>query len=173
MANVDNPIGFWPVRHLAGGVLRTNTYKVKASTTIYQGDLLIGDATGTVTPATVDAGAIVIGVAAEYKVGNSSGTTEISVYDDPFIVFGVQMDDAGTASTSADVWATANHLAGSGSSTTKLSGHELDMSDIGTGAQLRILGLCQTRDSANTWGNNADVEVLLNEHILKAGGATL
>lgn len=173
MANVDSPIGFWPSRHLTGGEIRTTTYKVKASTTIYKNDLLIGDATGTVTPATVDAGAIVVGVAAEYKVGNASGTTDIEVYDDPFIVFGVQMDDVGTDSTAADIFATANHIAGAGSATTYLSGHELDMSDIGTGAQLRILGLCQTRDAANTWGDNADVEVLLNEHIMKAGGATL
>ncbi len=38
MANIDAPIGFWPVRHLTGGQIRANKYIVTTGATIYQGD---------------------------------------------------------------------------------------------------------------------------------------
>lgn len=168
MANVDNPRGFWPVRHLCGGEIRTNNYPMTASTTIYKGDLLKAVNGGTVEPSAADDGVIVVGVAAEYKVSAATGTTEVAVYDDPNIVFGVQAD-TGTAVASADRFETANHVAGSGSSTTKLSGHELDSSDIATGAQLKIIGIIN--EPLNSWAEHADLEVLINEHLYKAAVA--
>lgn len=173
MANIDAPIGLWPVRHLTGGEIRANEYIVTTGATIYQGDLLKVVAAGTVEPSAANDGVIVIGVAAEYVSDSASAAgKKIRVYDDPYIVFGVQMDDAGViTSSAADVFATANHLAGSGSATTYLSGHELDESDIGTGGQLRILGLCNTRDANNAWGDHADVEVQIAEHIFNAAVA--
>jgi len=172
MANIDAPVGFFPVRHLTGGEIRTNEYVLTTGQTVYRGDLLKVVAGGTVQVAAADIGLSAIGVAAEYvSDSDSAGGKTVKVYDDPYIVFGVQMDDVGTDSTSADIFATANHLAGSGSTTTYLSGHELDMSDIGTGAQLKILGLCMTRDANNAWGGNADVEVIFNEHLFKAAVA--
>lgn len=173
MANIDAPIGFFPVRHLTGGEIRANKYVLTTGSTAYRGDLLKVVAAGTVEPSAANDGVIVIGVAAEYIDDSASaGGKEILVYDDPYLVYCVQMDDAGAiTSSAADIFATANHLAGSGSSTTKLSGHELDESDIGTGGQLRILGLCNVRDSNNAWGDNADVEVQIAEHIFNAAVA--
>jgi len=172
MANIDAPIGFWVSRHKTGGEIRANSYTLTASATVYRGDLLKVVAGGTVEASAANDGVIVIGVAAEYKVAAATGITKVLVYDDPYIVFGVQMDDAGAITSSAvDVFATANHLAGSGSATTFLSGFELDESDIGTGGQLRILGLCDTRDPNNAWGHNADVEVQIAEHIFNAAVA--
>lgn len=168
MANVDNPKGFWPVGHLTGGEIRTNSYLITASQTIYKGDLLKVVAGGTVQASAADDGVIVVGVAAEYKVGNSSGTTSIQVYDDPYIIFGVQAD-TGTAPAAEDVFETANHVAGSGSTTTKLSGHELDASDIGTGAQLKIIGIID--EPNNSWAEHVDLKVIINEHLYKAAVA--
>lgn len=168
MANLDNAKGFWPIGHLTGGVIRTNEYLITASQTIYQGSLLKVVDGGTVEDAAADAGVIVIGVAAEYKVGNSSGTTPIAVYDDPYIIYGVQAD-TGTAPTAADVFETANHVVGSGSTTTKLSGNELDSSDIATGAQLKILG--KIDEPNNAWGEHVDLRVIINEHLFKAAVA--
>jgi hypothetical protein len=166
MANTDNPRGFWPVRHLCGGEIRTNSYTLTTGATVYKGDVVKAVAAGTIEAAAADIGEAAIGIAAEYKAdAASAGGISVQVYDDPWIVFGVQMDDAGTVSTSADVFNTANHLAGSGSSTTKLSGHELDMSDINTGAQFKLLGLVS--DPNNSWGANCDVEVIFNEHLFK------
>lgn len=172
MANIDAPIGFFPTRHLTGGEIRVAEYVLTTGATVYKNDLVKVVAAGTVEAGAADVGVIALGVAAEYKADTASaGGILVKVYDDPYIVFGVQMDDVGTASTSADVFQTANHVAGSGSTTTFLSGHELDMSDIGTGAQFKILGLCNTRDANNTWGANADVEVMFNEHLYKAAVA--
>lgn len=172
MPNIDAPIGFWVSRHLTGGEIRAKDYCVTANATIFRGDLLKVVAAGTVEASAAGGGVTVIGVAAEYKVGNAAGTTKILVYDDPYIIFGVQMDDEGLIVSSAiDVFATANHLAGIGSTTTYLSGHELEESNIGTGGQLRILGLCNTRDPNNAWGDWADVEVQIAQHLFNAAVA--
>lgn len=169
MANVDSPKGFWPLRHLCGGEIRTNQYTLTTGSTAYKGDLLKVVAAGTVEPSAADDGTIVVGVAAEYVDDSASvGGQNIAVWDDPYIVFGVQ-SDSGTATTSADMFATANHVAGSGSTTTHLSGHELDASDITTGSQLKIIGLISTPD--NAWGEHSKLEVLINEHLYKAAVA--
>lgn len=162
MANEDNARGFWPTRHLAGGEIRTEELVLTTGATAYQGDLLKVVAAGTVEPSGADDGIIVIGVAAEYvSDSGSAGGKKIKVYADPYIAFGVQAD-SGTSPTSADVFATANHVAGSGSATTKMSGHELDASDIGTGGQLEIIGIIDRPD--NSWGEHVDLEVRIAEH---------
>jgi hypothetical protein len=161
MANLDTPKGFWPVGHLTGGFIRTREYTMTASTTIYDGDLLQVSATGTVEPAAVDAGTDVIGVASAYKVSAATGVTKLAVYDDPNTIFGVQADGAVAETSKFD---TANHVAGSGNATTKLSGHELDASDIGTGTQLRVIG--KEDVIGNAWSANVNLLVILNEHKL-------
>ncbi len=165
MANVDSPRGFWPLYHKTGGKIQANTYILTTGAIAYQGDLLTAQAAGTVTPSTANDGIVVIAVAAEYvNDALSAGGKKILAYDDPMIVFGVQADSGTTVAATA-VFATANHVAGSGSSTTYMSGHELDSSDIGTGLQMRILGKVNTPD--NAWGEHVDLEVLIVEHALK------
>lgn len=169
MANTDNPKGLWPVRNAAGGEIRATQYTMTASATVYQGDLVKIVAAGTVEAAAADIGTACIGVAAEYKVATAvAGATTLLVYDDPNLLFGVQAD-SGTALTIAAVGNTANHVAGSGSATTKMSGHELDASDVGTGAQLKIIRLIPRAD--NSWAEHADLEVRINEHHYSAAVA--
>lgn len=169
MANVDNPRGFWPVAHLCGGQIQTREFIVTTGQVIYQGDLLKVMAAGTVEESDANDGVIVIGVAAEYVTdAASAGGKKIQVYCDPYIVFGVQAD-TGTAPTAADLFAQANHVAGAGSATTKLSGHELDASDITTGGQLRIIGKVESPD--NAWGEHVDLLVVISEHYFNAAVA--
>ncbi|MCR4288281.1 MAG: hypothetical protein NUW09_09755 [Deltaproteobacteria bacterium] len=169
MANVDNPRGFWPVRHLCGGEIRTNEYIVTTGSTVYQGDLLKVVDAGTVEASAANDGVIVVGVAAEYASDSgSAGGVKVLVYDDPYIVFGVQAD-TGTAVAATEVFETANHVAGSGSATTLLSGHELDASDIASGAQLKIIG--KINEPNNAWAEHVNLEVLINEHLYKAAVA--
>jgi hypothetical protein len=167
MANVDNPRGFWPIRHISGGEIRTNTYFVTTSAAIYKGDLLVAVNTGCVSASSANDGWKVVGVAAEWITAAKSATayTEIQVYDDPNIVFGVQAD-SGTSPAVTDIFATANHVATTGNTTTGQSAHELDASDIGTGLQMRILG--KVSDPNNAWGEHVDLEVIFNEHFYKA-----
>lgn len=164
MANQDAPKGFRPVRHRSGGEIRTREYIVTTGQTIFRYDLIKLVAAGTVEEADANDGIAVIGVAAQYIDDSASaGGVKILVYDDPDIIFRVQCD-SGTVPTAADVGATANHEATNGSAVTKNSAHELDASDIGTGLQMRIIGIYPEID--NTWLEHVDVEVVLLEHAL-------
>jgi hypothetical protein len=141
-----------------------------ASATVYRGEILKVVAGGTCEAAAADAGIIVLGVAAEYKVAAASGTTYVEVWADPNIIFGIQSDSDATGTVAADIFQTANHVkTHSGSTTTYISGDELDASDIGTGAQLKVLGKIDTPD--NDWGPNVDLMVIFNEHLFKAAVA--
>jgi hypothetical protein len=171
MPNLDAPRGLYPVHNKLGGEMgRTIQLYVKASQTIYNGDLVSVDATGTVVASTADDGVLVAGVAAEYKVGNASGTTPIAIYRADEYQFCIQAD-SGSTPAATDRWATANHIAGSGDATTKMSGHELDSSDIGTGIQMRIVD--KRNVSGNDWGEHVDLIVEINENIWAPNGATV
>jgi len=188
MANIDAPRGLWPISH-PSGCLRKNVfgnYIIDANTAgaLAQGDLVSAEAGGNIELAAADDGIIVVGVFwgcryvdadgdihySTYIPATKTGFTlmQADVYDDPTIEFGIQAD-SGTALTVASVFNTANHVAGTSDSTRKLSGHELDSSDVGTGAQLKILGLVDTPD--NDWGEHVKLRVLINEHLHKAAVA--
>jgi hypothetical protein len=165
MANSDKNIGFWPVGHMVGGEsLRSREYVMEPSTTIYKGDALMM-VSGTVLPATADIGTSYLGIAAEYKVSPATGTVKISVYDDPRTVFEVQAD-TGTAISSSSAGSTVNHIAGSGSDITKMSGHEIDSSNIGSGRQFTIVD--KKQELGNEWGEHVKLLVVANEHLFKA-----
>lgn len=171
MANIDAPRGFWPIRHLAGGKIRTNSYTATTSATIYKGDLLKVVANGTVEIGAADIGIAAIGIAAEYIASASAGQL-VQVYDDPYIVFGVQCD-SGTAAAATDIFYCTDHVATTGSSSTGQSANELDSSELAAGAalQFRVIGLVD--EPGNSWGEHAKVEVIFNEHLFNAAGATL
>lgn len=167
MANRDNPRGFWPHGHLCGGEIRTNPYIVTTGATVYKNDVLKAVAGGTVQTSAANDGAIVVGVAAEYVDDSASaGGKAINVYDDPNIIFGVQAD-TGTAVAATDVFSMANHVAGSGSTLTHLSGHEIDSSQLAAqgGNQLKVLGKIEAPD--NDWGEHVDLRVIFNEHLFR------
>jgi hypothetical protein len=162
MANVDNPRGFWPIRHLTGGVIRTEEFILTTGATVYPGDVLKAVDAGTVEAAAADAGVIVIGVAAEYvSDSGSAGGKKVKVYADPYIAFGVQAD-SGTSPALTAVFSTANHVATTGNTTTKTSLQELDASDIETGGQFEVLGIVEAPD--NAWGEHVDLVVRFAEH---------
>ena len=186
MANTDNPTGFTPIGHLLNGdnygVPRKYRINSSTGTVLYKGDVVKWETTGNVEISAADDGAAVLGVfdGCEYlnadrelvrspvMPADKTGLTNMFgyVYDDPFIIYAVQLDTGTTPTEAGSVLKTANHVAGSGDSNTKLSGHELDASDIGTGSQFTILGLVETPD--NSWGEHAKVRGIFNEHALKA-----
>ena len=51
MANLDAPQGFTPVRHMSGGVIRTNAYEIAngSGTSIFSGDAVQLLTNGTIT----------------------------------------------------------------------------------------------------------------------------
>lgn len=176
MANVDNPRGLWPIRHLCGGEIRTNTYIATSGEVFYVGDVVKAVAAGTVSQAHDTDGVACLGVSAEYIASAATGQT-IQVYDDPYIVFGIQCD-SGTAAAATDVFSTADiESSGStqatGNASSGLSYTELDSSDLAGASQslLKVIGLVNS--PGNAWGEHADVEVIFNEHLYKAAVAGL
>jgi hypothetical protein len=184
MSTVANPVGFRPVGHLLMPSFsgKTRRYQVDASNTpgIFKGDLVKIEADGHIAAAAAATGLPVIGVAvaffdstgsplaAGYLAASTAGYVDVIV--DPYVVYVVQEDGAGTSlfDDESGIGATADHVAGTGSTTTGLSGHTLNSDD--TNAQLQVLGLYG--DVNNAWADTyTDIEVLINEHHYKAAVA--
>ena len=179
MANVDAAFGAKPVRHLTGGVIRANEWKIvkEYAANVFTGDFVKLAATGYIQVAA--AGNRLLGVFAgcKYTASNGevifkrywpTGTATLSdgdvtayVYDDPNIVWAIQ--SSGSADF-ADIGNLADIVAGAGSTSTGQSGFEIN-GTTGTGtAQLRILGLYN--EPKNAYGTNGVLETVIWEHEL-------
>jgi len=179
MANVDAAFGFVPIRHMSGNAPRTNKYTITSglAENIFSGDLCVLTADGVITPHTAtETNNIGVFDGVSYTASDGSyiyseywpsGTTATDicayVYDDPYIVYKVQSDGA---PAQTNIGNCADVVAGTGSTITGRSAFELN-STMGTGtASAKIIALYDSPD--NAFGANAVVEVLVNEHILKA-----
>ena len=85
------------------------------------------------------------------------------VYDDPYTVFRIQ--SAGTPAQT-DVGACADVVAGTGSTSTGQSGFNLNGTMSNGTATCKIIGIWE--DPSNSFAQYAQLEVLINEHLLKA-----
>jgi hypothetical protein len=166
--------------------MRGAPYLIDSNTAgaLAKGDPVKLEATGNIELGAADDGVTRVGVFSGCKYKDANGEWQYSdyipaaktsftemeadVWDDPNIIFGIQAD-SGSTPAATDVGNTANDVIGTSDSTRKISAAELDSSDIGTGAQLKILGLVRTPN--NTWGEHVDLEVIFNEHIYKAAVA--
>ena len=159
MANTDRPHGFSPV----GPILRLRPYSVGSdlATAIFIGDIVDAESDGQLGPGS--AGDVAsLGVSSGYHAAltASADGSEVMVYDDTEQLFEGQ-DDASATSTISNLHTCCDHIAGTGSTVTYLSGHEIaiDSSDDTTGA-LMLMGLVNRVD--NAWGANADIIVQAN-----------
>jgi hypothetical protein len=176
MANKDAAFGFRPVRHLTGGLIRTNEYAIAANygTDIFQGQCVIAVTGGTIQAAA--AGNVLLGVfggcffthpttgkptfSNHYPASTNASDIVAQVYDDPRIVFEVQHDaDGGTL---------ANNFAGfdlvgvAGSTITGRSSQELDSSENATSGQFKQIGISKDPNNSDVSSNNANVYVIPN-----------
>ena len=179
MANVDSPFGFVPSRHMSGSPIRTNKYTITSglAENIFNGDLVILTTDGVITPHTATETnnlGVFAGVSytasdgsyqySEYWPSGTTGTNIIAyVYDDPYIVFKVQSDGS---PAQTDIGSCADVTVGTGSTTTGQSAFQLASSMSGSAALCKLIALYESPE--NAFGANAVVEVLINEHILKA-----
>ena len=180
MANADAAFGFVPTRHMSGNAPRTNKYTCASglAENIFKGDLCIIIATGLITPHTAtEANNIGVFDGCSYTASDGSyvyseywptGTTAtdiiLYIYDDPYTVFKVQ--SAGTTAQT-NIGNCADVVGGAGSTTTGQSGFELSGTMAAGTATCKIMALYDAPE--NTFGANAVMEVLINEHILKDG----
>ena len=179
MANVNAAFGLVPVRHMSGNIPRANKYTITSglAENIFSGDLCILTADGVITPHSatetnnigVFAGVSYTAsdgsyVYSEYWPSGTTGTNIIAyVYDDPYIVYKIQ--SAGTPAQT-NIGNCADVVAGSGSTVTGRSGFSLNGTMSNGTATCKILALHETPD--NSMAQYAVLEVLVNEHILKA-----
>jgi hypothetical protein len=183
MANADLPLGFTPYRHLGGGLVRANAYKLQSgySTALFEGDACV--LTSGYVNRAADNSSVILGVIGGFKFSAADGSAvitnqwvasavtlnsqdvEVLVYDDPMITYRCQSDH-----TTAYVDAT--HKGGSfdvqldhaGSTTSGRSGMEIDLNDTGTG-QFQVIGLID--EPGNAAGLNAKLEVMVRKSLLK------
>jgi len=181
MANVDSPFGFLPVRHLMGGVVRTNYYhdarNDNDTVTLFQGDPVI------ITSGYIERAAAnntILGIFkgchyinsstgkpyyGNYYDGNANSTdVDFEIWDDPNIVFKVQTT-TGQTPVVTDRGDYGNMITyAAGSTTTGRSIIELDAISSSV-ATWRVLGLHEL--VGNTFAEHVVVEVLANEHLLR------
>ena len=157
MANTDAPNGLKPVRHIAGGTIRPNEYKIPSgyNTAIFTGDAVKLLSSGYVAVAA--AGNRLLGVFAGCSYPNSSGEQ----------VFSRQWTASATTQGTADftdIGNMADIVATAGSTSTGQSAMEVS-GTTGTGtANLRILGLYNAPN--NAYGTNGILEATIYEHEL-------
>ena len=184
MANRDAPMGLRPAYHSLGAVMRTQRYHIASAEAvgIWRGDLVELEATGrriTASAAATEEPFIGVFWGCRYRdaAGNyvynkqwpaatvtlGSENAVAYVYDDPFIVFEIQVDGAFSLD---DIGQDADIVYAAGSTNTGNSAVELDSSDIGTGDNLHIVDLIE-RVGNDENSDNANVYVLINEHGLR------
>jgi len=180
MANRDNPCGFIPVQKLDGSKIPEWTFPVNSvGSNMFVGDLVYATSDGDIDVAAADQGDAVVGavtaiydenmtpighpnstVSTKYLPSGDTGYAKVALAL-PDAIFRVQ-SDSGTNVSETSRWQTANHVAGTGNTTTGISAHELDASDIGTGAQLKILD--KVDEPNNAWGDaHVDLLVIISE----------
>lgn len=165
MANQDFPRGLWPVGHITGGAIRSHPYILTTGQIVRKGELVKAVAGGTVENSTKNDGEIVVGVSADYVDDSASaGGKIVNIYDDPYIIFGVQ-GKTGVTPAAIDVFVQSNITTCSLSGTD--SGDQVSDSelDLDAGGQVKIIGKIDVPN--NAWGVNVDLLVIFNEHIYK------
>jgi len=174
MANINAPRGF-KLYQLEGKVVRSREYAKTSGQDIYEGDLLMRIAAGTVSvyvAGTAPAAGRVIGVAAASSL--STDADVVQVIDDPEATFICQCD-ATTAYAVADNGLNCD-IAGSPSPDTDLSrsGQVLDLAtkDVTDTLPVKVMELApQINNNENSAAINADLLVKVNSSERAAGTA--
>ena len=154
MANLDAPQGFTPVRHMSGGVIRTNAYEIAngSGTSIFTGDAVQLLTNGTITLMANNTKPVGVFAGCEYtdqatgdvkflKVWTASTTVKTNsavkayVYDDPDITFSIQCD--GTFANT-DVGLNSNVTLTAGNTEFGYSKQEITVSTFAVTATLPI-----------------------------------
>ncbi len=189
MANVDSPFGLRPVRYMSGAPYNgaVNAYSTAAgdATAIFVGDPVIISGTAQTINGVVyqdvdqaATGDVMVGVvvAVDPVLGSGANGRDSTVYraastqrivyvaDDPNLLFEIQEVSGGTPLAAADIGLNANFVVGSGSTTTGLSGVELNNATEATTntLDLQIVGF-QNR-IGNEIGEHAKWLVRINRH---------
>jgi hypothetical protein len=173
MANRDNPHGLRPLmRTLGGGYPTVQMMQKDASegAAIFMWDAVNREADGNIEANSATPGTTKFsGVSLNH--GAASTLTNHVVITSPSAVFEAQDNNDTDGFTDADMGLNVNIELNAGSSTTKISGHELDESTANTTAtlDLKMLQLLQVPDNAaGAWSR---VEVIFANHRMASATA--
>ena len=190
MANVDSPFGLRPVMMLDGSPWNGQTiecqFRAGDTTATFIGDLVELDATpGTAKCPTVKQGApataagflgVVVGfeydpsdLTSIYRAASTQRKCKVVPALD--VIFEIQEDSDGGALALTNVGQTCDVVVGSGNTTTGLSTMEIDSSEVGSTANLHLLGVVDRAD--NEVGANAKWLVRINESVLRGAGTSV
>ena len=179
MANKDAAFGFSPVRHLSGGEIRTNEYKIAANygTSIFMGTPVLAVTAGGIEVADDSAGtpSVILGIFAgcfytdpttgkptfsnHYPASTNASDIIANVYDDPRIVFEVQHDGTGTAAMNFGGF---DFVGKSGSTLSGRSTGELDTTTVTTSGQFKQIGISKDPNNSDTSSANCNAYVIPN-----------
>jgi len=162
MANTDSAYGFSP----KGPLLRQQPKDVLVGygTAIFKGDLVSAVTAGSVQAAAAG-DTVILGASTAYSAASTVASAEtgtaLMVADHPDQLFMAQ-DDASETPAMSEVHQAANHVAGTGSTTTLKSGHELALSDAGTSTGGFVILRAVDRPDNEKTAVNCDWVVQLN-----------
>ena len=196
MANIDAAFGLRPIAKVGsapGGTTGTTKYSIgdNQSTAIFTGDPVKYKNDGTVEVAAAGEASCGGFMGCFYTDPTSSkptfknhfpaslspGDAIAFVADDPDQLFVVQQDSVASSLSGANINENANLIFGSGSTTTGLSGVEIDSSSATTTATLQVRIVAGYETPSNTIstaaaGNNSVFVVKINNHQLGSSTGT-
>ena len=180
MANKDAAFGFKPVRHLSGGEIRTEEYKIASgyAENIFTGSIVHALAAGGIeaaAPQDVQNVGTFAGCfyddpttskptySAIWPTGTAADAVAY-VYADPQIVFEAQHDGTGT---SAMNFSGFDFVGVGGSTITGQSTSELDTSSSTISGNFKQVGISKDPDNSDETTDNANAYVVFNadEHV--------
>lgn len=192
MANTLEKFGLRPSRQLNGSpfINAQNRYRIASgnSTSIYQGDLVTPQGTGTVTRYVANTSNTVVGVfngcfytdpttqkptwSNFYPSSTNASDITAFVIDGPDTVFEINADDTFAV---ADIFKNFSVNNASGNTKTGISYVQLDVSESGTAGTFVVqaidIGQDPNNDDVNTSG--ANIVVRINNHFYRQGGTGL
>ena len=193
MANKDAAFGFKPVRSLSGGEFRTQEYAIAATyaTSLFTGTPVLGVTAGGSNIAVESSGppGHILGSFGGcfytdpstlkptfrnfFPASTSPGDAIAFVCDDPDQMYVAQQDSVGANAVAANLNENANLVFGAGSTTTGISGVEIDSSTLATTAthQVRLISFYDTPSNDAT-ANNSEIVVKINNSVMNGGTGT-
>ena len=192
MANVTERFGLRPSRQLNGSpfINAQNRYRVATnnSTNIYQGDVVIPFASGTVGRAVANTSTAAVGVfngcfytdpttqkptfSNFYPSSTNASDIIAFVIDGPDTVFEINADETFAV---ADIFKNYSVNNASGSTQTGISLVQLDVSESGTAGTyvVQAIDISQDPNNNDVATSNANIIVRINNHFYRQGGTGL
>lgn len=164
MANVDHPHGFSPLlKTLGGGPAVIMTFgKDVLQTAIFRNDIVEREADGNLAAGGTPGTTRYMGVSLNY--GATLTVTTHAVVVSPNALYEAQDNNDTDGFAAVDLGQNCDAEFNAGSTTTELSGHEIDESKIANTASLDLKLIALFDVPGNAHGANSRIEVVINKH---------